>query len=164
MWIKIYVFSLHHWVGEMCLMNVDGAADHFSFIVELSKLYRLIFICNCGQQWMNGWASNIQPREWVCLCLYLYYFNRLDDWRISPIILLLGAPGAHNGTSWQMLSPWASNGISKPSFLSLIIMVLRGICVLCTLSACAMFSSRYANTALNLEMPICINILVSYSS
>lgn len=47
--------------------------------------------------------------------------------------------------------------------LSAIIMVLRGICVLCTFPACTMFSSCYANTILNLAMPICINILVSYS-
>ena len=44
-----------------------------------------------------------------------------------------------------------------------IITALRGVRAARSLSARAAFGSRYANTALNLEMPICINILVSDS-
>lgn len=134
----------------------------FSFTHAHSKLCQLLCTCKCG--WQGGEVAS--PRVWwsagtgmPVLCTHTSFRGPVIA--ESPRHPLIGS--TRSLQSWQMLSPWASDSTRKPSSLRVIIMVGRGICVLCTLLACTVFSSCYANIALNLEMPICINILVSYS-
>lgn len=97
----------------------------FPFIRAHSKVYQLFFSYNCGWQWMKGMGVFVP-----CTCMSLIGMM-IAAFPHHPLI-----GSKRSLRSGQMLSPWASNGICKPSFLWVVIMVLRGICVVHSFSLC----------------------------